>query len=126
MRWRNITWAVNNGTEDAAPGLDCDEVVVFHEFSKNDSLDQGTDNDIKTCADERLCIPTWLNTLRTLNPRMFREEDSGSFMLTLPDGTVLPGVVIERLLKEAASCARALIHALCRRIRSVREDALHC
>ena len=37
LHWRNIIWAVKNSSENAAPGLDCDEVVVvFHEFPKND------------------------------------------------------------------------------------------
>ena len=33
---------------------------------------------------------------------MFRDDNSDSFMLTMADWTVLPKVVIERLLKEAA------------------------
>ena len=33
---------------------------------------------------------------------MFKESSSDQFMLTMVDGTVLPKVVIERLLKEAA------------------------
>ena len=79
---------MNNSSEDAAPGLDCDEVVVFHEFPKNDFLGEGTDNNIKMCADKRLCIPTWLNTLtlRKLNPRMFRDGNSDGSMLTMADG----------------------------------------
>jgi len=60
LRWRNITRAISNITEDTPPGIDCDEVVVFHEFSKNGFLGQGTDNNIKTCKDKRVCIPTWL------------------------------------------------------------------
>ena len=103
LRWRNITWAINNSTDDAPPGIDCDEVVVFHEFSKNDFLGQGTDNNIKKCSDTRMCIPTWLNTLRRLNPAVFKESRSDEFMLTMTDGTVLPKVVIERLLKEAST-----------------------
>lgn len=102
LRWRNITWAINHSSDDAPPGIDCDEVVVFHEFSKNDFLGQGTDNNIRTNKDKRFCIPSWLNTLRRLNPAMFRESNSDNFMLTMTDGTVLPKVVVERLLKEAA------------------------
>ena len=48
LRWRSITWAINNSTDDAPPGLDCGEVAVFHEFSKNDFLGQGTENNIRT------------------------------------------------------------------------------
>ena len=33
---------------------------------------------------------------------MFKDSSSDQFMLTMVDGTVLPKVVIERLLKEAA------------------------
>ena len=36
-RWRNATWARNHSSEDAPPGVDCDEVVLFHEYSKTTS-----------------------------------------------------------------------------------------
>ena len=103
LRWRNITWAINNSTGDAPPGVDCDEVVVFHESSKNDFLGQGTGNSIKKCSGTRMCIPTWISTLRRLNPAVFKDSRSDEFMLTMTDGTVLPKVVIERLLKEASA-----------------------
>jgi integrase len=102
VRWRNVTWARNHSTEDAPQGVPCDEVVLFHEYSKNDFLGQGTDNNTKRNKDRRLCIPTLLNKLRELNPGMFLESNSDNFMLTLSDGKVLPKVVIERLLREAA------------------------
>ena len=76
--------------------------MLFHEYSKNGFLGQGTDNNIKCNKDKRLCIPTLLNKLRSLNPGMFTEANSDTHMLTLSDGKVLPKVVIERLLKEAA------------------------
>ena len=103
VRWRNVTWARNHGSEDAPPGVDCDEVVLFHEYSKNDFLGQGTDNNIKCNKDKRLCIPTLLNKLRSLNPGMFTEANSDTHMLTLSDGKVLPKVVIERLLRSSNS-----------------------
>ena len=65
---------------------------MFHEFSKNDFLGQDTDNNIKKCSDTRMCIPTWLNALRRLDPAVFKESRSDEFMLTMTDGTVLPKV----------------------------------
>ena len=76
VRWRNVTWARNHSTEDAPQGVPCDEVVLFHEYSKNDFLGQGTDNNIKCNKDSRLCIPPRcatqnddLGILPTLTPR---------------------------------------------------------
>ena len=37
-----------------------------------------------------------------MNPGVFLESNGDNFMLTLSDGKVLPKVVIERLLREAA------------------------
>ena len=102
VRWRNVTWARDHSSEDAPPGVDCDEVVLFHEYSKNDFLGQGTDNNIKCNKDKRLCIPTLLNKLRRMKPEMFTEAKADSFMLTLSDGKVLPKVAVGRLLREAA------------------------
>ena len=53
--------------------------------------------------DKRLCITTLMNKLRQLNPGMFTETNADKYMLTMSVGKVLPKVVIERLLKEAAS-----------------------
>jgi hypothetical protein len=85
VRWRNVTWARNRSSEDAPPGVDCDEVVLFHEYSKNGVLGQGTDNNIKFNKDKMLCIPTLLNKLRSLNAGIFTEANSDIFMLTLTE-----------------------------------------
>ena len=99
---RNLIWACNDSRDDAEPGLDCDELIVFHEFSKNDFMGQGTDNNIKRCNDVRLCIPSLINKLRVMKPSAFEEQNRDKFVFTMSDGKVLPKVVVERLLREAA------------------------
>ena len=99
---RNLIWACNDSRDDAEPGLDCDELIIFHEFSKNDFMGQGTDNNIKRCKDVRLCIPSLINKLRAMKPSAFEEQNRDKFVFTMSDGKVLPKVVVERLLREAA------------------------
>jgi len=99
LRFRNLTWARDDSREDVEPGLDCDELIVHHEFSKNDFMGQGQDNNIKRCsADVRLCIPALINKLRVMNPPAFEEKNRDSFLFTMPDGKVLPKIAVERLL----------------------------
>ena len=58
LRFRNLTWARDDSREDVEPGLDCDELIVYHEYSKNDFMGQGQDSNIKRCStDVRLCTP---------------------------------------------------------------------
>ena len=102
LRMRNLIWACNDSRDDAEPGLDCDEIIVYHEFSKNDFMGQGTDNNIKKCNDLRLCIPSLINKLRVMKPSAFEEQNRDKFVFTMSDGKVLPKVVVERLLREAA------------------------
>ena len=103
LRFRNLTWARDDSREDAEPGIDCDELIVYHEYSKNDFMGQGQDNNIKRCsADVRLCIPALINKLRVMNPSAFEEKNRDSFFLTMSDGKVLPKCAVERLLRTAA------------------------
>ena len=102
LRMRNLIWARNDSRDDAEPGMDCDELIVFHEFSKNDFMGQGTDNNIKRCNDVRLCIPSLINKLRVMKPSAFEEQNRDKFVFVMSDGKVLPKVVVERLLREAA------------------------
>ena len=55
-RWRNATWARNHSSEDAPPGVDCDEVVLFHEYSNNDFLGQGTDITTSNVTPTKGCV----------------------------------------------------------------------
>jgi hypothetical protein len=34
LRMRNLIWARNASRDGAEPGMDCDELIVDHEFSK--------------------------------------------------------------------------------------------
>ena len=103
LRFRNVTWALDDCQGDAEPGMDCDEVIVYHEYSKNDFMGQGTDNNIKRCKkDPRLCIPSLFNKLRVLNPSAFEESNRDAFLFTMSDGKVLSKLVVERLLRSAA------------------------
>ena len=63
-----------------AAGRDCDEVLILHEYSKNDLLGQGTDNNIKKCKhDVRLCIPSAFSRLRNMRPAHFGEKNEDAF-----------------------------------------------
>ena len=82
LRFRNLTWARDDSREDVEPGFDCDELIIYHEFSKNDFIVQGQDNNTKRCsADVRLCIPSLINKLRVMNPSAFEEKNRDSFPL---------------------------------------------
>ena len=98
-----MIWARDHSSEDAPPGVDCDGVVLFHEYSKNDFLGQGTANNIKCNKDKRLCSPTLLKKLRRMKPKIITDAKADALMLTLSDGKVLPKVAVERLLREAAT-----------------------
>ena len=65
-------------------------------------MGQGTDKNIKRCKDVRLCIPSLINKLRVMRPSAFEEQNRDKFVFTMSDGKVLPKVVVERLLREAA------------------------
>jgi hypothetical protein len=82
--------------------MDCDELIIYHELSKNDFMGQGTDNNIKRCKDARLCIPSLINKLIIMRHSAFEEENSDQFVFTMSDGKILPKVKVERLLRQAA------------------------
>ena len=86
LRIRNLIWACNDSRDDAEPGIDCDELIVYHEFSKNDFMGQGTGNNIKRCKDVRLCIPSLINKPRVMKPSAFEEKNRGQFVFTMSDG----------------------------------------
>ena len=80
-------------------------VLILHEFSKNDFLGQGTDNNsnIKRCKhDVRLCIPPAFNRLGLMKPAHFREKNEDAFMFTLGPGLVIHKDAICRLLRNGA------------------------
>ena len=104
LRFRNLTWARDDSREDAEPGLDCDELIAYHEFSKNGFMGQGQDNNAKRCStDVRLCTPSLINKLRVMNPSAFEEKNRDSFRFAMSDGKkVLPKIAVERRLRTAA------------------------
>ena len=102
LRMRNLIWACNDCRDDAEPGIDCDELIVYHEFSENDFMGQGTDNNITRCKDVRLCILSLISKFRVMRPSAFEEQNRDKFVFTMSDGKVLSKVVVERLLREAA------------------------
>ena len=86
LRMRNLIWACNDCRDDAEPGIDCDELILSHEFSKNDFMGQGTGNNIKRCKDVRLCIPSLIDKPRVMKPSAFEEKNRGQFVFTMSDG----------------------------------------
>ena len=99
-RVRNLLFAQKR--EECAAGEWCDEVVWFHEFSKNDQQGQGSDNNITRCrADPRQCIPTHFNKLREMAPLHFKESNGDAFVFTCTDGRVLTALKVERALRDA-------------------------
>ena len=103
LRVRNFMFPTNGGDGDCDEDLDCDEVLILHEFSKNGFLGQGTDNNIKRCKHEvRLCIPSAFNRLRIMKPAHFREKNENAFMFTLDSRLVIHKGAICRLLRNGA------------------------
>ena len=99
---RNLIWARNDSRDGAEPEMDCDELIVYHELSKNGFMGQRTDNNIKRCRDVRLCITPLISKLRVVKPSAFEEKNRDQFVFTMSDGKLLPKVVVERLLRQAA------------------------
>ena len=102
-RVRNFMFPTNGGDDDCDEDLDCDEVLILHEPSKNYFLGQGTDSNTKRCKhDARLCIPPASNRLRHMKPAHFREKNENAFMFTLGSGLVIHKDSICRLLRNGA------------------------
>ena len=101
LRVRNILFARRGSDVDCSANVDCDEIVVFHEFSKNDFLGQGACNNIFGCMDRRFCVVSWMSTLRREHPKVFSVRDA--FLLRLSDGKVLHRDRVEGLLRGAAT-----------------------
>ena len=105
LRVRNFMFPTNGGGDDCDEGLDCDEVLILYEFSRNDFRGQGTDSNIKRCKhDVRLCrVPSAFNRLiRIMKPAHFREKNENAFMFTLDSGLVIHKGAICRLLRNGA------------------------
>ena len=101
LRVRNILFARQGSDVDCSAEVDCDEIVVFHEFSKNGFLGQGACNNIFGCMDHRFCVVSWMNTLRREHPKVVSVRDA--FLLRLSDGKVLHRDRVEGLLRGAAT-----------------------
>ena len=103
LRVRTFMFPTDGGGDDCDEGLDCDEVLILHAFSKNDFLGQGTDNNIKRCKhDVRLCIPSAFTRLVLMKPAHFREKNENAFMFTLESVLVIHKDAIYRLLRNGA------------------------
>ena len=101
LRVRNILFARRGSDVDCSANVDCDEIAVFHESSKNGSLGQGACNNIFGCMDHRFCVVSWMNTLRRDHPKVFSVRDA--FLLRLSNGKVLHRDRVEGLLRGAAT-----------------------
>ena len=87
LRVRNVLFALDSSEVNCAADVECDEVAIFHEFSKNDFLGQRACNNIRVCSDHRFCVVSWMNTLRRDFPEALSSSDA--FLLRLENGKVL-------------------------------------
>ena len=100
LRVRNVLFALDSSEVNCAADVECDEVAIFHEFSKNGFLGQGACSNIRACSDHRFCVVSWMNTLRRDFPEALSSSDA--FLLRLENGKVLHRGRVEFLLRGAA------------------------
>ena len=102
IRVRNVLFALDSSEVNCADDVECDEVAIFHEFSKNDFLGQGACNNniLRACSDRRFCVVPWVDILRQTFPEALSSSDA--FLLRLENGKVLHRGCVESLLSGAA------------------------
>ena len=92
IRVRNALFPKEGGQADVDDDDECDEVLLFQEYSKNDFMGQGTDNNIhKNNAEPALCIPTHFNLLRRMSTAMGKGFfDENKFLRVFHDPKLRP------------------------------------